>query len=654
VFFRDAGGRTTVSICLVAIVTLGFALSCSRQPRQDGTVRLALLRFENLSADPAADWIGRALPELIGAAVGADPGVYALPAQRIVSTNAVLGSRNLQAPGISSERPLALALRAGRLGYGEYYLQGGQLHARLTLEDAATGKAAGVFAASAPAGDVASLAGSLARRISARAVVSSTGTEALRLYSQALESGNPSESIALLERAIAAAPDFGPPYRYLAEWKARSRDAAAAARVLEAAISRGASLGDVERVRAELALATLRNDAAARRRAAAALTALRPQDPALWQTLAEAATLQQDYAAAAQAYQRLVAVEPADVNAWNQLGYALCFSGDLPGAMEALRRYQALRPADANVVDSMGDVNLIHGKFSEAEKLYLENARKNARFLNGIDILKAAMARLMSGDAAGADQLAKEYAAGREQAQDPAVGVYRAEWTWLSGKRKQACAEIEAFARTMESTPAREVAAGAYAELALWRLMLGERDAARQAASRAVPLAGPSSAALAGIAQLLSAPSATSGEWEARVTRFLPNAPEGSFKNVVLGYALLFEKDFRGAASALAGYAGISITSNDPAPWWALAWARMETGQQEEAASALRWFPVPPATGPGAFAALYFPRVFYLRGVLAQKQGKTQEARTNFKRFLDLSGQDPLVWGEEAKAKAAL
>jgi hypothetical protein len=36
----------------------------------------------------------------------------------------------------------------------------------------------------------------------------------------------------------------------------------------------------------------------------------------------------------------------------------------------------------------------------------------------------------------------------------------------------------------------------------------------------------------------------------------------------------------------------------------------------------------------------------------AEKSGKPGEAREAYRLFLQLSGPDPLAWGEEAKAKA--
>jgi len=58
-----------------------------------------------------------------------------------------------------------------------------------------------------------------------------------------------------------------------------------------------------------------------------------------------------------------------------------------------------------------------------------------------------------------------------------------------------------------------------------------------------------------------------------------------------------------------------------------------------------------PPEGFTAHAAFYFPRLYYLRGLAAEKSGKPREASEAYHLFLQLSGPDPLAWGEEAKAK---
>jgi hypothetical protein len=178
--------------------------------------------------------------------------------------------------------------------------------------------------------------------------------------------------------------------------------------------------------------------------------------------------------------------------------------------------------------------------------------------------------------------------------------------------------------------------------------MLGDRDGAR----RTLRMLADSYGAVARVAAFLSQPSASAAEWSARAERALPAA--GNVRNLAVGYALLLNRDFHGAAASLTHAASGGSLTGDPAPGLAFAWALIESGRHQDAAPALRFNPIPQTTGPGPFAAFYFPRIFYLRAVLAERQGKPAEARSNYQLFLQLSGPDPLQWGEEQKARTAL
>jgi hypothetical protein len=84
-----------------------------------------------------------------------------------------------------------------------------------------------------------------------------------------------------------------------------------------------------------------------------------------------------------------------------------------------------------------------------------------------------------------------------------------------------------------------------------------------------------------------------------------------------------------------------------------LAWTCLETGRANDAAPLLRLNPIPSVNGVSVFAPFYFPRIYYLRGLVAEKEGKPDEARANYQLFRQLSGPDPLIWGEEQRASRA-
>ena len=190
-----------VAACLAAV-------SCSRQTSNASPERIALLRFENLSADPSLDWMGRAFPEVISRELAGDRNLDSISPERLHGGDQAFGRRPEAAPGVSAERTLALAAGANRLGYGEYWLGNGRLEARVTLEDLPSGKTT-VVAASAPAGDVIAVAGALARRIDSGAAPYGTqNAAALKAYVSGLESANSISAAPRFEEALALDPDF--------------------------------------------------------------------------------------------------------------------------------------------------------------------------------------------------------------------------------------------------------------------------------------------------------------------------------------------------------------------------------------------------------------------------------------------------------------
>jgi len=634
VFYRTAAALT---LCCLAV-------SCSRNPSTPSFERIAVLRFENLSADSTADWMGRALSEIVARDLVNVPGIYAIPFETLHSREAALGVRPVNAPGISAERMLALAAGANRIAYGDFFLRGRKLEATLTVEDPAAQKIVRSLSASADnpleAGD------RLARAISPQAAPYPTrkGT-ALEAYVDGLESADPASQAQLLEQAIAADPAFGPPYLLFAELKAQQRERAAAVALLDQAQTR--NMAPLDRARLTYVAAKLRGDPAKAENALKQWSAADPGDPEVWITLASDEFSRRQYDAAAAANQKALGIEPENINALNQLGYSAAYTGRLDTAMNALERYRALRPADANPLDSLGDVNLLLGRLREAETFYLQAAKRDPNFQTGGDFFKAAMARLMGGDVNGADALDKQFVDAHSAAKDPLAEYHRAEWQWISGRRKAGYSRMQAFARTAEAGGIREAAGEAYVQLAIWSVALGDRAGAAQLARKAVALSTPATANLAMLAEFLAQPPASPVEWEARAARaFPPNAPDRERK-LALAYALLRDKQFPAAARVLEPLYSDREAESVPV---LLAWAYAESGRPKDAGTLLRFNPIPRGSGVPPLSAFEFPRLEYLRGRLAAEAGNPEQAQSYYKLFRKLSGDEPLAWGEEAAA----
>jgi Flp pilus assembly protein TadD len=469
-------------------------------------------------------------------------------------------------------------------------------------------------------------------------------------YIKGSESSDPAESERELELALAADPDFGGPYAPLAQIKAQRQDRAGAEALLEKAVAR-AAIPERDRARFEVELAQFRGDPAARITALAKLAKLEPNDAAIWHTLGDLAWGRHDYQQARQAFEKATTITPNDAELFNSLGYASAQAGDLDAAVAAVKRYRALGPKQANPIDSLGDVYLIGGKLTEAESYYLETAKTFPGFLGDADLMKAAMARLMTGDTAAADKIAGQYFTTRQQAKDSVVDYRRAQWDWVAGRRHEAVREMEAFARASEPNPGmRDAVSHAWSDVTIWHLMLGERDAATQASQKAFSLATSNSAGNAVVAHFLILPDASPAEWGARANQQFGAPGLNPIKNLALSYALLFNSQFVAAQAILEPMWQNGATLADEGLPVLLAWCYIENGRAKDAEPLLRPYPIPPVNGLGAYTGLYFPRFFYLRARIEPQA----QARDDYRKFLTLSGPDPLIWGEEKKAKAAI
>jgi len=643
-----AAVRARLAFRLVLAAVSLAPISCTRQAAVPALQRLAVLRFENLSSDRDADWVGRALQEIITTELAGAPELYAIPSARLQAMDRALGARPVAAPGVSAGQAAALALGATRIGYGDYTIRNGRLEVRLALADPRTGRMADVLTAEAAGGDVLAAATALARRISRGASGYATHSQAaLRDYIGALEAADAEQAASRAEAALEADPGFGPAARLLAALRAEHGDRAGALNCLNRVLARATGMPASEQARIRLDIATLASQAAARQAALAAVAAAEPANPEAWQELGSLAFARRDYGTAQTAFRKVTDLDPTQVAALNQGGYAAAFAGHPDEAVADLRRYQALRPSDPNAVDSLGDVELLTGHPHEAEAFYVQAAKQDPHFRNGAEWLKAAMARLMTGDVAGADDLSDHYTLGRFGFEDPAGSVYRSQWQFLTGRRREGYSGLEAEASRAGIGPARG-AAEAHAQLAIWSLYMGDLAAAQKHAQAAL---GTGQAAA--LAAFLAEPPASPAEWSARAEKLAPRPEQARIRDFALGQALLLGKQFDAALPVLRrAYENAEPT--DPEPPVVLAWAYLETGQTADAARLLSFNPVPTSNGIDAFAACWFPRLFFLRGQAAEKQGRKDEARANYKLFLALSGDAAFQWGEEESAKASL
>jgi tetratricopeptide (TPR) repeat protein/TolB-like protein len=605
---------------------LGFSCSRSQPP---GIERIAILRFENLTGDDSLNWMGRAVSGVMTAELTGSHTISVIPFSTLHASDRVFGPRPLSAPGISTERQAALSAGARYILYGRLSRLGTRLRLDAVLFDTSRGKVERTLTTTGPESQgVIRLADSLAKEMAAPLRRFGTLSDAaLREYCQGLESPDPAVSAAAFSRAVADDPNFGQAYVTWAESAAEQGHRTEMEKVTALASARGNSISELDRARLAALGAELRGDVGASVRALETAARFDPTDLPLLGRLAHVNLSGRRYAEAAQNLRTALAVEPQNALLLNELGYAEMYAGDLNAATKALDEYQRLQPADPNALDSLGDVNFYFGQFAAAEHDYRESFEENASFNGGGALLKAAHARLRTGDISGADALFNQYLEGCRKAKDPLAEFRYAEWEFLSGRRQQAVARMNDLAPNLPPGAAQQV----NAQIAVWELELGDRKRARDFAERA------QGAGLAAVARFLTEPPASNAEWKERAQRLLPGAGEERARQLMVGYALLLQKDFTAALPVLqAMYQHSAPEPHEILPVL-LAWAQVETGHFQDAAPFVERNPVPnPA--PELFASLAFPRLFSLRAAVLEKQGQRAEAEKVLRLFVSLSG----------------
>ncbi len=540
-------------------------------------MRLRLASLENLSQDPALDWEGHIASFIL--------------------TSDLSGIAHLAA---SNNEP-----HANRELRGYYTLEQGRLVVHATLQDPQQPRTLQVIVREGPKeAGIVPLLDEVAKAVNPRAhPFPSPDQAALRTFSEALTSEDPGTRLRLFQAAAVQNPKFSSAYLALAETRLAQGDRDGAA---EAAVQgKAVSTNPTEQAQFDYLKASAHGDLAGRERAIQELLRLTPDDVQARRTLAEIHAVQRRFQDAARDYQELSKLEPNDPSIFNLLGYMDGYAHDLAGARAAFEKYQALAgPTDVNPVDSLGEIYFCNGDFAGAEKQFIQAQSANPMVLGGHELLKAAEARLMTGDVAGADGLFDKYIAAQPQSQQE---IERAQWEFLSGRRKHAMAQVE----KMMTAPG-DTGVVAAAQLSFWRLQTGDRASANQLATAALTHA-----------------VSTGAKNLAAVSRFLTLSPAGNsqFANIN-AMALVINHQFADAIPILERLLGESNPANDAQVRTLLAWAYLETGKTAQAKPLVDLYPIPLPSNEPAFVSLIFPRFLKVRAAVLNQDSKLADTLT--------------------------
>ena len=561
-----------------------------------------MLPFENLTQDSKLDWLGTASAAALVSDLAGLPRLYAFRADSVRS---------------------AYAGRASQVLETSFEVVGrDQLQIHASLEDLQRRKIARQFTVSGPLREgMIPLVNQLAKLTDGSARIFSTrDPAAFSSYGQAFSSIDAGAQARLLQTASVQDPAFTASYVDLSQALLLTGDRAHAAQA--AASGAQHATHAIDKLQLQLMTALANGDLGQRETALARLSKATPADPDVFRNLAQAHLTERKYAEAVQDLQAAARADPTDPGTFNSLGYAQAYAGDGTGARQSLTTYRNLAEhGDVNPLDSLGEVCFYLGDFSAAERNFLEAHHGNPGLRGGFELVKAAQARLMTGDRKGADGIFMRYLEFRKADNRNLNEFQHAQWEWLTGRRKQALNRVQ----TLLPSTQGDVAALLNNQLAIWNLQIGDRPAstgyAQEAAAKAVT---PGLQTLAALCRLLAAP-----------------APQHTGNDLVDGYALLFAGRFTDAIPPLERLYRQTSPDADAQVRTLLAWAYSKSGRTRDAASLTSLYPIPLNGGEDIFPSLLFPRFLQIRSMVLESQGKHDESQRLARLYRDYSGDLP-------------
>ena len=542
----------TAAVLLVALA------GCTRQtPNTAGTRNIILVSAENLSGDPSLDWISSAIPRLLALQL---EGLPNLAIQTV--------DRYQDAAGIPRAETLLC----------RYQNEQAKLNIRCWTETRES-----PVVASGNAGSLTDWIAPLGRYLEPKAPamppVPSGALQAMAAHRYA--------------DAVKLAPDFAPAYLEGIAYAVRQRDDAQVKALVEAAAGAESKFSPIGKARLRLVRAGLAQARAEELGALEELDKLLPPDENRQRaelTLLQALGRNADAAAL---MERHLQLHPNQTDDWNPLAYLRAWGGDLNGAIQAIEKYQSLTPNQANALDSKGEIYYRFGRFAEAEKSFLESDAKDPAFNGRQALYKAAISRLMAGNAAGGKEIYSQFAAahGEEKA------ALEAHWLYMTGQTSEAALALRTAAKAQKGDPA----ARSFTQLAFWAAAHGDWAAARQELTSAVSQQ-PSNATRAFMAAVALAASPEGDEALLRdqATKMFPAPQLAPIRDGALALALLFHRKPAEAATVAASLRKMESGGGERFTRVLLARSLHQAGKTAEAAEQMKVHLVPaiPTTTP--------------------------------------------------------
>ncbi len=394
------------TILVLAILLYAFRGKLSTRPKQGVTasnVSLAILPFRNASGDPAIDWLGPSLADMLSTDVGQSASLRTVSQDRLHQVFSDLRIAPNSAIDPTTLRSLAEFSSADTLVSGQYVRFGRQIRIDATLQDLKHDRVVAIKTEAADEKDIPGAVDRLAASIRNNLAISSDAMQelkassfqpssrspaALRDFNQGVQfvrDGKNLDAVKVLQSATREDQDFALAYSRLAEADSALGYDADAEQASRRAIDLSQSLPPVEKYLIEAAHARVIKDNKRAIQAYENLARSMPENSEVQSGLADLYTATGNYAQARTQLSKLLTADPKNIKALWQMGVVEIVSANPQAAFDPLNKGLSLAvqvdapELKALILQSLGISYRLMNKPDEAIRNYQEAMAINQR-----------------------------------------------------------------------------------------------------------------------------------------------------------------------------------------------------------------------------------------------------------------------------------
>lgn len=366
-------------------------------------VSLAILPFRNASGDPALDWLGPSLAEMLSTDVGQSASLRTVSQDRLHQVFSDLRIAANSSVDPTTLRSVAEFSSADTLVSGQYARFGGQIRIDASLQDLKHDRVVPIKIEAVDEKDIPGAVDRLATSIRNNLAVSSDAIQqlkassfqpssrsaaALRDYNQGvqlLRDGKNMDAVKALQAATKEDAEFALAYARLAEVDSALGYDADAEQASRRAIDLSQSLPPIQKYLIEATHARIIKDNQQAIQAYENLAKSMPENSDVQSSLAELYTATGNYASARTQLSKLLTADPKNIKGLWQMGVLEIVSGNPQAALEPLNKGLSLAiqvdvpELKALILQSMGISYRLMNKLDEAVRNYQEAMAINQR-----------------------------------------------------------------------------------------------------------------------------------------------------------------------------------------------------------------------------------------------------------------------------------